>query len=89
MWVELHENWDNMEFQRWIPRDNMTVEQEIEDLLYAVPENVNFMFHPHSNMVDVYYNESFLYRIDKEMYHKLVDGMDDSEHARALNDCVE
>lgn len=47
--------------------------QEIEDLLAAEPNNIHFVVHPKSDIVDVLYNESLLYKINKSLYNRLVD----------------
>ena len=63
-----------------------SVAEQIEDLMYTDPDKIHFRFRSNSNAVDVYYNESLAYRIDRNLYYKLMNGGDD--HAEALKDCA-
>ncbi len=60
---------------------------EIQSLLETDGDRVHFKLHQHTDIVDVYFNDSLLYKINRNLYYKLT--LDDEEHTEALRDCAE
>ena len=62
----------------WIddPRGLVTEEQimsELKDIIYWAPDKVHFIFRARSSLVDVLIWESLAYRINKNMYKRLME----------------
>lgn len=71
-----------------IPFEELVI-QEIGDALYAIPERITFVMPTTSNLVDVYLGKSLLYRIDRDLYIKIIDQLwDDADNAESKKDCV-
>lgn len=60
---------------------------EIESLLETDGDKVHFKLHQHTDIVDVYFNDSLLYKINRNLYYKLT--IDDEEHTQSMRDCTE
>ena len=65
------------------------VKEELDDLLYTDKDKIHFHLHVRDNMVDVYYNKSLIYQINRSLYYELTRSKDDdSDNIQSKRDCA-